>query len=234
MKNSVVNRGVLGGALAGLLLLGATGLLAQPESGEKEKKVEKRQIIVVDADGKTHTFDGKGVNVKRGYLGVSVIELTPELRGHFGVPEGSGVMVSKVATGSPAEKAGIQVGDIITLIDSKAVATQFDIREQIRLKDEGAALPIEIWRGGKRQAVTGVIEKRDLSEVDLAPLLWKTAGDGEVIQIPALKKLATMDWPQVKFKTIQTQRTSREAELEKKLKDLEKRLKALESRLPKT
>jgi len=57
----------------------------------------------------------------RGRLGVTVQELTPELAAYFGVKDG--VLVATVAADSPAAKAGLKAGDIITTVDGKAVTT---------------------------------------------------------------------------------------------------------------
>ena len=68
--------------------------------------VEKRGSWSSTRTASRRSIEGDGPMVRRGYLGVGLTELTPELRTHFGVPEESGVMVSKVEPGSPAEKAG--------------------------------------------------------------------------------------------------------------------------------
>src|SRR5215218_9304074 len=90
-------------ALGLAVLTGATGI-ARAGEGE-EKKVEKRRIVVVDKDGKRQVFEGDGPMMRRGYLGVSLTELTPELRTYFGAPDDAGAMVGKVEAGSPADKA---------------------------------------------------------------------------------------------------------------------------------
>jgi S1-C subfamily serine protease len=109
---------------------------AGPSAGEKAPgKVHRSQKIVVmdDAGGDRAAFEYRlGKPVARGYLGVGLTDLTPELRAHFGVPQEAGVMVSKVDAGSPAEKAGLKVGDVVTAIDGKPVATSFDVRLRIR------------------------------------------------------------------------------------------------------
>ena len=57
------------------------------------------------------------------YLGVELVNLNEPLRAHFGVPEGSGVLVSNVVENSPAARAGLQVGDILTRFDGEDVAS---------------------------------------------------------------------------------------------------------------
>src|SRR5688500_12390489 len=99
-------------ALAGLLFASSTAWAspeAQPAPAPRPDKQVHKRVIVVDKDGKEHVYDSEGTRVRRGYLGVGLTEMTPELRAHFGVPEEAGVMVSSVEDGSPADKAGLKV-----------------------------------------------------------------------------------------------------------------------------
>src|SRR4029079_10651516 len=129
---------------------------------EKDKKVD-RQIVTVrmvpgqdEPEVKVLPFDGKPV--PRGYLGIGLTDIPPELRTHFGVPEESGVLVSKVESGRPAEKAGLQVGDIVTAFDGKSIEPSFDLRQRVREADEGQQAAIEVWRDGRAQNLTATLE----------------------------------------------------------------------------
>lgn len=96
-----------------------------------------------------------------GYLGVGLTELTPELREHFGVAGDAGVMVAKVMDDSPAFKAGVQVGDIITSVDGKDVASGSALAEVIRAREAGDDVRLEVRRGGVAQTITAAIETRN-------------------------------------------------------------------------
>ena len=61
--------------------------------------------------------------MRRGWIGIEAIDLPPALREHFGAPAKSGVMISEVASGSPAEVAGFELGDVLYEIDSVAVGS---------------------------------------------------------------------------------------------------------------
>ncbi|HEY0510785.1 MAG TPA: PDZ domain-containing protein, partial [Thermoanaerobaculia bacterium] len=120
---------VWGLALGLAAVMGTAGAVraADADGNDPGKTVVKKRIVVVDQDGKQKVWEGNGPLVRRGYLGIGLTELTPELRTHFGVPEEAGVMVSKVEPGSPAEKAGIKVGDILTRVDGNAIKSSWDI-----------------------------------------------------------------------------------------------------------
>jgi membrane-associated protease RseP (regulator of RpoE activity) len=227
-------------ALALAALVGAAGSAqAAPGSDKdaksKEKTIEKRRVVMIDDDGDRRVIEGDGATVRRGYLGVELTDLTPELRAHFGVAEDAGVMVSHVEAGSPAEKAGIKVGDILTTIDGKAVENSFDLRARVRKLDDGQQVPLELSRGGKLQTVTAAIVQRDRPELDLAPLFLKR-GDGDNLvlrlnrgELPDGARLALPGGEGPGMKVLHLR--GREVDLEKQLKDLEKRLNELEKQL---
>jgi hypothetical protein len=221
-------------ALAGLLLAGsAAWAQKQPASGPRPGVREK--IVIVDKDGKEHVYDSEGTPVRRGYLGVGLTEMSPELRAHFGAPEDAGVMVSSVEDGSPADKAGVKVGDIIAALDGKDVKSSWDIRSQVRELKEGEQVPITVYRDGKAQNLSAAIAMRERPELDMAPFLFRGNGDGEnqpmVFQLDReqLRNLPRAERGDV----LLPRRSLREAELEKRLKELEKRLADLEKLLEK-
>ncbi len=84
--------------------------------------------------------------VTRGWLGVSIQPLTPELAKGFGLKEPKGVLISDVVQDSPADKAGIAAGDIITEFDKKKVETPQDLQKVVALTTPGKGVPIRVWR----------------------------------------------------------------------------------------
>ena len=240
MWNRKVFRATAWGLALGLGLL-AGAAHAEGEGDGPGKPVVKKRVVIVDGDGKQKVYEGDGPMVRRGFLGVALTDLTPELRAHFGVPEETGVMVAKVEPGSPAEKAGIRVGDIVTRIDGGAVKSSWDVTGKVRKLDEGQQVPIEVWRNGKAQNVTATIVEKERPELDMGPLLFKE-GDGG----PMMLRMNPDEWKGMaeKFKVmedggpmkdLQIRRIAspREVELEKKLKALEKRIEELEKQLKK-
>src|SRR3954447_6632248 len=239
MWNRKVFRATAWGLALGLGIL-AGAAHAEGDGDEPGKQVVKKRVVVVDKDGKQTVYDGDGPMVRRGYLGVALTDLTPELRSHFGVPEESGVMVAKVEPGSPAEKAGIKVGDVLTSIDGKAVKSSWDVRGKIRGYDDGQQVPVEVWRNGKAQNLSVGIVERERPELDMAPFFQKGEGGPLLLNLDHEKLLK--DLPNLKEWTDENGQhvirlkglaSPREAELEKKLKELEKRIDELQKRLEK-
>jgi Do/DeqQ family serine protease len=91
--------------------------------------------------------------VRRGQLGVFIQDLTPELAQAFDLNVTSGVVVSQVMKGSPAEKSGIKSGDVITAINDEPVHTSAELRNAIGLLRAGAKISIDLLRDGKKQHV---------------------------------------------------------------------------------
>lgn len=239
MWNRKVFRAAAWGLALGLGLL-AGAAHAEGDGDETAKQIVKKKVVIVDQDGKQKVWEGDGPLVRRGYLGVALMDLTPELRSHFGVPDDAGVMVAKVEPGSPAEKAGIKVGDILTRVDGGPLKSSWDVTGKIRKLNDGQQIPIEVWRNGKAQNVTVAIVEKERPEIDMGPLFFKEAnGEATVLRMnpDELKGMTQRfkidDGGLGKDVQIRRFASPREVEMEKKLKALEKRIDELEKQLKK-
>jgi membrane-associated protease RseP (regulator of RpoE activity) len=222
-------------ALAGLLLAGSAWAFPGDSQAPtpKPREVVHQKVVIVDKDGKEHVYDSEGAPVRRGYLGVGLVDLTPELRTHFGAPEDAGVMVSNVEDGSPADKAGIKVGDILTSLDGKDIESSWDIRSQVRELKENEQVPLEVWRDGKVLSVSATIALRERPEFDMGPILLRGDGEHAPMAIQIDRDRLPHEGMRTPMPMMVGPRSAREAELEKRLKELEKRLADLEKMLEK-
>lgn len=108
--------------------------------------------------------------VVRGWLGVGIQPLTPELAKKFGVAEGEGVLVNEVFEKDPAAEAGIKPGDIILTIDGSVVDSPNKLSRLIGALPPGAAPKIEVVRDFARHMLTVPLsERRDTAVMASLP-----------------------------------------------------------------
>ncbi len=99
--------------------------------------------------------------VSRGVLGIAFAPaITPEVAQSLGAPNTQGALISQVITGSPADKAGIKAGDIITTFNGKPVKSAGDLRLSIALLRVGDNVTIDVLREGQTQRLTANIADR--------------------------------------------------------------------------
>jgi len=85
--------------------------------------------------------------VRRGYMGVFITDLDFATQKELGF-DGKGVLCEPVP-GGPAERAGIELGDVITHVDGKRVATSEELRIAVSSHQPGSVIPIRVWRRGR-------------------------------------------------------------------------------------
>jgi serine protease Do len=100
--------------------------------------------------------DGK---VTRGYLGVTVQDITEQLAESLGLERRKGALISDVAPNGPAARAGLRRGDVIIAVDGKPTANAALLRNAIGLAGNGKQIELEIDRNGKTQKVTVTLEE---------------------------------------------------------------------------
>ena len=91
----------------------------------------------------------------RGYLGVGLEDLTPDMKEELKVERGA--LVTEVERGSPADKAGIQAGDVIVEMDGKPIENQVALRDMIAEKGPNAEARFKIVRGGRTLTVSATL-----------------------------------------------------------------------------
>ena len=89
-------------------------------------------------------------SVERGLIGVQIQQITDELMEGFGRENKNGALVTSVVPGKPAEKAGLQAGDIILSFDGKKIKEMRDLPRIVADTKVGAKVPIQVWRDGKK------------------------------------------------------------------------------------
>ncbi len=90
--------------------------------------------------------DGK---VTHGYMGIGISDVTPENAKFFDVNDANGAVVTQVEPDSPASKAGLKVGDVITELDGKKVSDAGELQVEVGQKRPGTTIKLAVMRDGK-------------------------------------------------------------------------------------
>ncbi|MFO7982231.1 MAG: DegQ family serine endoprotease [Desulfuromonadales bacterium] len=102
--------------------------------------------------------------VVRGWLGVSIQEISDELAESFGLDEKRGALVSGVVEGSPAEEAGLKRGDITLSFNGRDIEDMTDLPRMVAATDIGEEVELTIFRDGRERTMTATIGKLEESE----------------------------------------------------------------------
>ena len=233
-------------ALPMALLLAASSTSLPAASDETPEKKDMTIVVAGDNDGDepfVWNFSGRA---GQGRIGVRLLEMTPELRAHFGAPRDAGVLVAGVESGSPAEKAGVRAGDVITRAGGEHVETAADLARAVRHAKTGESLKLDISRDRAATQVTVTVERRpgrdfefDLGDLgrhlgrDIGRDIRREIGrqawdfDGPVIFRRGFRE------PPIVFRDRRVLRDRPENldRLHEKLKEMEKRVRDLEKKL---
>ena len=107
--------------------------------------------------------------VTRGWLGVGIQDITPELAEYYGVKDKKGVLVTQVFSGDPADKSGIKTGDVIVKVDGKKVSSSRELSRTIANTTVGERTPVSILRAGEGKILYVELTKRSDSEASVKP-----------------------------------------------------------------
>ncbi len=100
-------------------------------------------------------------SVTRGFLGVGIQDVSRDIAESVGLKSGRGALVTEPSKDSPAEKAGIKSGDVITKVDGREVNNALDLSRTIAGKNPGTAVDVTVWRDGKEQNISVTLGKLD-------------------------------------------------------------------------
>ncbi len=104
-----------------------------------------------------HSF---AFSFERPRLGVELVDVTGELREHFGAKRDEGVLVGRVLPDTPAEEAGVEVGDLIVAVGGETIGGQSDLTRLLRERD-GETFNIDVIRDGRPLSLTVSLPDRE-------------------------------------------------------------------------
>ena len=204
----------------------ALGLLifllpAVASSRSHDRASGEGEVVVVDGDELLASADDESgllrlTDGRRAYIGVRPIRMTAELREHFGAPRDAGLLVGEVEADSPAAKAGVRVGDIVTSAGGDRVDSVRDLTRAVRRAKAGETVELEIGRDRASLRLKVSVAERTGHAFDFGDF---PTFERRTFRIPDVE-------PKIRA------RLEGLRGLEDRLSDLEKRLKDLEKRLP--
>jgi serine protease Do len=123
--------------------------------------------------------------VVRGVIGVQVSRdhLTAETAKAFGLPSTSGALISTVNPNGPADKAGIQPGDVVVVYNGKAVKDSDALVAMVVNTKPGTSVPVEIYRNNQKKSVNVTIEELDLDAEQTRQARRTTGTPGEPVEV---------------------------------------------------
>ena len=155
--NPSIRTGALVGGLC--LTLAVAPAFAHPheddESFDNSKGRKEIRVVIPDDDD-----DSEEAQVRGGYLGVRVQDITREMQQARELPTADGALVNRVEADSPAAQAGIRRGDVILEVNKRAVSNAEELIDQMRQLEPGAKVPVVIYSKGARKTVTVTLTKR--------------------------------------------------------------------------
>lgn len=146
-----------------LLLIAALGGIGVASARADQRPSEPKAGPPAHDDVQVTVPTGKG------RLGISAIQISPELRSHLGAPGDRGVLVDAVRPDSPAARAGLQVGDVVTEVDGDATRSASDVLGALSDRRKGDEVAVVAIRNGRR------VDLRVKLDTDPGPT-WQSRG----------------------------------------------------------
>lgn len=173
-----INRGNSGGPTFDLKgrVVGVNTAIYSPNGGSVgigfaiPARVAKNTIAQLKANGA----------VTRGWLGIQLQEVTTEIAAAIGLKEKGGVLVAEVIDGTPAQKAGLESGDVILGIADGDVATPNELSRRVASLQPGDKARVKLMRDGKVKNLTVTLGKRD-GDIEVANA--KPANDNDDLSV---------------------------------------------------
>jgi membrane-associated protease RseP (regulator of RpoE activity) len=124
-----------------ILLIAALGMVGVSSARADQKPSEPRS---------SHDDTQSMVTTGKARLGIIALEISPELRAHLGAPSDRGVLIDAVQPDSPAARAGLRVGDVVTDVDGSATSSASDVLGAMADRKKGDEIAVTAIRNSKR------------------------------------------------------------------------------------
>ncbi len=172
--DAAINPGNSGGALVNLRgeLIGVNTAIIGPAGGNVGIGFAVPSAMVKAVMNQLIRYG----EVRRGRFGVSTQDITPDLASAMNLRSFDGAVVADVARDSPAEKAGVKRGDLVTHINGRKVRSASDLRNQLALTPIGDSVELKLQRQGQERVARGQIETLNVAGTRAALLVPELSG----------------------------------------------------------
>ena len=156
--DAAINRGNSGGPLFNMegKVIGINTAIYSPSGGSIGIGFSIPSKIAANVIAQLRDFG----QARRGWLGVRIQQVTPEIAESLGLKDASGAMIAGVNEGGPADKAKIRAGDIVLKFNDQDVKTMNTLPRIVADTDVGKQVPVVVWRDGKEMTVTATLGER--------------------------------------------------------------------------
>jgi serine protease Do len=164
--DAAINRGNSGGPLFNMdgQVVGVNTAILSPNGGSIGIGFSMASNVVSKVVDQLREFG----ETRRGWLGVRIQDVTPDVAEAMGLAEAKGALVTDVPDG-PAKDAGILGGDVITLFDGQEVASSRDLTRRVGDAPVGEAVPVVVQREGESKTLQVTLGRREEAEAEATP-----------------------------------------------------------------
>ena len=164
--DAAINRGNSGGPLFNMdgQVVGVNTSILSPNGGSIGIGFSMSSNVVSKVVDQLKLYG----ETRRGWLGVRIQDVTPDVAEAMGLAEASGALVTDVPDG-PAKAAGIMAGDVITRFDGQPVRDAGDLTRRVADAPIGEAVPVIVQRGGRTETLAVTLGRREEAEAATMP-----------------------------------------------------------------
>ncbi len=164
--DAAINRGNSGGPLFNMdgQVVGVNTAILSPNGGSIGIGFSMSSNVVAKVVDQLKQYG----ETRRGWLGVRIQDVSPEIAESMGLEVAAGALVSDVPDG-PAKAAGIKAGDVITRFAGQEVASAGDLTRRVADAPIGEAVPVIVLRGGKTETLQVTLGRREEAEAAAVP-----------------------------------------------------------------
>jgi serine protease Do len=164
--DAAINRGNSGGPLFNMdgQVIGVNTAILSPNGGSIGIGFSMASNVVTKVVDQLKEFG----ETRRGWLGVRIQDVTPDVAEAMGLAEAKGALVTDVPDG-PAKEAGVTSGDVITMFDGQPVGDAGDLTRRVADAPIGEAVPVIIQREGKTETLQVTLGRREEAEAAATP-----------------------------------------------------------------